>query len=183
MEYSSVVLHVDDDPSILEIVSRKLSLHGVKVVSISDPMKAMTTLSETGARIVLLDIDMPGKDGLVLLREIKEADAGVQVIMCTGLVSIHTVLRATALGAETCIFKPFADLNEITEAVDRAHEKIDRWWIALKTWMERKKAVSQNTSNAIDIETQLLMHVESVCGEFRLDKVVEHFSKMSNGPV
>lgn len=174
MNSPPLVLHVDDDPSILALVSRKLETHGVKVVSITDPNKAIRTLLETGARVVLLDIDMPKKDGLTLLREIKKLDAGIQVIMCTGMVSINTVLCATALGAETCIFKPIVNLNEITEAIDRAFEKIDRWWIALKDWIERKKATG-DAQDAAQIETQLLSNVQSVFGrcdyESSCDKV------------
>jgi DNA-binding NtrC family response regulator len=166
MNSSPLVLHVDDDPSILAIVSKKLESHGVTVVSTTKPTEAIKKLLETGARVVLLDIDMPEKDGLTLLHEIKQVDAGIQVIMCTGMVSIHTVLRATALGAETCIFKPIINLNEVTEAVDRAFEKIDRWWIALKDWMDRKKANGEASSN-IDVDSKLFTHVQSVFGSYR----------------
>ncbi len=172
MNSSALVLHIDDDPSILALVSRKLEKHGVKVVSTTNPLEAIAKLLETGARVVILDIDMPGKDGLTLLQEIKQLDAGIQVIMCTGMVSIHTVLRATALGAETCVFKPIVNLQEITDAVDRAFEKIDRWWIALRDWMDRKKSTG-DFCNALDgrsaneVESQLLTHVQSVLGCYR----------------
>jgi DNA-binding NtrC family response regulator len=95
MKYSKLVLHIDDDPSILRLVAWKLKSNGVEVVSISHPSEAIDALVKTGARIVLLDIDMPEKSGLTLLEEIKQLDAGIQVIMCTGMVSLHTVLRAT----------------------------------------------------------------------------------------
>jgi len=140
MKYDKTVVHIDDDPAILKIVQRNLEIHGIHVVPIQDPLKAIDTITQLGARIVLLDIDMPGKDGLTLLEEIKRFDAGIQVIMCTGMVSLNSVLRATSLGAEACIFKPINDLNEITIAVDRAFEKIDRWWIALHDWTERREA-------------------------------------------
>ncbi len=163
MNCSSVVLHVDDDASILSLVSRKLSLQGIKVVSISDPLKAIDAISESGARIVLLDIDMPVKDGLQLLQEIKQLDGGVQVIMCTGMVSMHTVLRSIELGAEACIFKPIVDLNEVSQAVERAFEKIDRWWTALQNWKDRKNGANRD-STPYDLESQLLMNVQSVFG-------------------
>lgn len=143
MEYAKLVLHVDDDPAILRLVGRTLERHGVQVVSVDDPEVVIEKLFETGARVVFLDIDMPSKDGLTLLREIKRHDAGIQVIMCTGLVSISTVLQSTALGAEGCIFKPIVNTRLITEAADRAFEKIDRWWIALRDWTERMKNTSK----------------------------------------
>jgi len=110
------------------------------VVSIQDPLKPIQTISQLGARVLLLDSDSPGSYGLTLLHYIKLFDAGIQVIMCTGMVSLNTVLRALSLGAEACIIKPIHDLNEITAAVDRAFEKIDRWWIALNDWLDRREA-------------------------------------------
>jgi len=140
MKYNRTVLHIDDDTAILNIVRRKLERHGLTVVSIQDPYKAISAITSLGARVVILDIDMPGKDGLTLLQEIKQFDAGIQVIMCTGMVSLSTVLQATSLGAEECIFKPIYDLQEITTAVDRAFEKIDRWWLALQNWIDRRES-------------------------------------------
>ena len=140
MKYNRTVLHVDDDPAILKMVQQKLDDYGIHVVSIQDPLKVIPAIKQLGARVVLLDIDMPVKDGLTLLHEIKLFDAGIQVIMCTGMVSLNTVLRATSLGAEACIFKPIKDLNEITATVDRAFEKIDRWWIALDDWLGRRES-------------------------------------------
>jgi len=140
VKYNKTVVHIDDDPAILKIVQRKLETHGIQVVSIQDPLKAIAAITQLGARVVLLDIDMPVKDGLTLLHEIKRFDAGIQVIMCTGMVSLQTVLRATSRGAEACIFKPIYDLDEITTAVDRAFERIDRWWLALQNWIDRRDA-------------------------------------------
>jgi len=140
MKYNKTVVHIDDDPAILEIVQRNLEINGIQVVSIQDPLKAIAAIIQLGTRVVLLDIEMPGKDGLTLLHEIKRFDAGIQVIMCTGMVSLNTVLQSTSLGAEECIFKPIHDLNEITAAVDRAFERIDRWWIALQDWIDRREA-------------------------------------------
>jgi DNA-binding NtrC family response regulator len=162
------VLHVDDDPTILKLVARKLKSHQVEVISISDPMIAISQLIETGARIVILDIDMPGKNGLALLKEIKQLDAGIQVIMCTGMVSLHTVLNATMLGAETCIFKPIVNLNEVTEAIDRAFEKIDRMWLALKDWLERKQSGGEQIPVLSEIESQLASSLQGMLDENRI---------------
>jgi len=139
-----LVLHVDDDPSISKLVSHHLKKHGYEVVSIQDPNQAMETLIRTGARVVLLDIDMPNKDGLTLLKEIKTRDAGIQVTMCTGMVSIQTVLRSTSMGAEGLIFKPLRDLNKVSEAIDISFEKIDKWWHALAEWKDRNQTASDS---------------------------------------
>lgn len=136
IQHPKLVLHVDDDPDILALVARHLEKDGYKVIGLTDPTRTLAELTRTGARVVLLDIDMPQVDGLTLLREIKRRDAGIQVTMCTGMVSISTVLLATSLGAEGLIFKPLRDLQKVTDAVDTSFRKIARWWETLAEWKE-----------------------------------------------
>lgn len=137
------ILHVDDDPAILRIVSRVLGKRGYNVVSVSDPNRAIETLKETSARLVILDIDMPNMCGLSLLEKIKAVDGSIQVLMLTGMVSMATILRATQLGAEECQFKPITDFDELGNAADRAYEKMLRWWRTFREWKERNNASSK----------------------------------------
>jgi CheY-like chemotaxis protein len=135
-----LVLHIDDDPDFLKLAAYHLRKEGYEVVSVQDSSKAMEALLRTAARVVLLDIDMPGKDGLTLLREIKLRDSGIQVTMCTGMVSMQTVLRSTSLGAEGLLFKPLSDLKKLSEAVSISFRKIEKWWEALAEW----KAINES---------------------------------------
>jgi DNA-binding NtrC family response regulator len=137
MSTERIVLHVDDDQAILDLVGISLRKRGYSVISVSDPLTAMTLLGKSGARVAILDIDMPGKDGLTLLKEIKQRDAGIKTVMLTGMVSMKTVLEATRLGAEECVFKPIKDLNSVGDAVERCFLNIDSWWDALREWMDR----------------------------------------------
>jgi len=143
MERNRTILHIDDDPSLLKIVSKKLSLSGYDVHSLEDPKKTSRELITTGARLVLLDIDMPDIDGLTLLEDIKRHDGGIQVVMLTGLVSMTTVLQSMRWGAEACVFKPITDLQPLTTAIDAAFEKIDRWWNSLDELNLRKSGNQQ----------------------------------------
>jgi DNA-binding NtrC family response regulator len=136
---------VDDDPDILALVSRHLDKDGIKVISLTDPTKTLAELNRCGARVVLLDIDMPQIDGLTLLREIKRRDAGILVTMCTGMVSISTVLMSTSLGAEGLIFKPIRDLQKVTDAVELSFKKISRWWDTLAEWKELNQDAPMRT--------------------------------------
>jgi len=148
MERNQTILHIDDDPSLLKIVSKKLSLSGYDVHSLEDAKKTSRELITTGARLVLLDIDMPDIDGLTLLENIKRHDGGIQVIMLTGLVSMTTVLQSMRWGAEACVFKPIADMQPLTTAIDAAFEKIDRWWRSLDELNLRKSGNSQVVETA-----------------------------------
>ena len=156
MKTKKTILHVDDDQAMLDIVSKSLQKRGYQVVSIVDPRSALEALADCAARIVILDIDMPGIDGLTLLREIKQRDAGIHVVMLTGLVSMGTILKATSLGAQECVFKPIKDLKDIGDAVDRCFNNIESWWAALREWMERKnQATSLNTTESASTEKVL----------------------------
>ncbi len=148
MERNRTILHIDDDPSLLKIVSKKLSLSGYDVHSLNDAKRTSRELITTGARLVLLDIDMPDIDGLTLLKEIKRHDGGIQVVMLTGLVSMTTVLQSMRWGAEACVFKPITDLQPLTTAIDAAFEKIDRWWTALDELNLRKSGHQQVVETA-----------------------------------
>ena len=147
MKTEPIVLHVDDDPAIRNIVRVMLQKRGYTVVSIGDPEIALNALAECAARVVILDIDMPGKDGLTLLREIKNRDGGIQVVMLTGMVSIGTILKATGLGAQHCVFKPVDDMNKVGDAVDRCFANIESWWDALREWIERNNAIQTENPN------------------------------------
>ena len=139
-----VVLHVDDDPMILSLVCKKLNDKGYKVVSLEDSSRVLNRLLETDCRVVLLDIDMPGINGLDLLQRIKEHDGGIQVLMLTGLVSMTTVLESMRRGAEACFFKPINDFEPLISCLDMTFTKLDRWWKTLRELNERKYIDSAN---------------------------------------
>lgn len=139
MNQDRTVLHVDDDPALLRVVQAKLGKHGYDVLSLEDPTQISKVLLESGARVVLLDVDMPQVNGLSVLKEIKTLDGGVQVIMVTGMVSMSTVLQSMRWGAEACVFKPIADLDPLLGALDAAFAKIGRWWTALDDLNRRKR--------------------------------------------
>ncbi|MCA9267938.1 MAG: response regulator [Planctomycetales bacterium] len=142
MNTNRTILHVDDDPSLLRLVAAKLTAHGCNVISLSDPTCAAQVLLDSGARLALLDIDMPHINGLDLLHDIKQLDGGIQVIMLTGAVSMSSVLQSLRWGAESCVFKPIDDFRPLLTAVDAAFEKIDRWWECLRDLQQRRSGAS-----------------------------------------
>ena len=143
MNQERTILHVDDDPDMLRIVARRLADEGYRVISLSDPRDVAARLSDSGARLALVDIEMPEMDGLSLLRQIKRDDASVQVIMLTGVVTLSTALRTMRYGAEACVFKPIDDFSPLLTAVDAAFAKLDRWWQSLED-LRRRKADSRD---------------------------------------
>ena len=141
-EKQRTIIHIDDDPNITTVVQAKLSKHGYKTIAVNDSTTVMDLLTTSEHRVLLLDIDMPGKDGLTLLKEIKQFDGGLQVLMLTGLVSLTTILETQRGGAEACFFKPLEDITPLLEALDTTFHKIDRWWSAANEFMTRKKMLA-----------------------------------------
>lgn len=143
MKIKKFVLHVDDDQAILDIVRKSLEIRGYEVVSVNDASKASEAIAKWSPRVIILDLNMPGIDGMTLLRDIKQRDASVQVVVLTGMVSMATVLQATRFGAQECVFKPLKSLSDVGNAVDRCFANIEGWWNALRNWTERKNADEQ----------------------------------------
>ena len=132
MPFNKNVLHVDDDPAITRLVARRLNERGIEVTSINDPYQTIETLLKNNHRIVILDLSMPGIDGLELLKEIKAFDGGIHVIVLTGIVSMGNVLQAQRRGADTCFFKPLVSIEPLVTAINHAFDDIVHWWNILR---------------------------------------------------
>lgn len=119
---SARILVVDDDRVILELASIILRSAGYSVKTASDGMHVLNLLAEEPCDLVLLDFMMPGKDGLAVLREIKEPFPDIAVIIFTGMGSEDIAVSAMKAGAADYIIKPFRnhDLLERTAAVLRS---------------------------------------------------------------
>jgi CheY-like chemotaxis protein len=133
------VLHIDDESLITRIVAEQLRDGGYQSEAVNDPLLAMSALVRGQHRIVLLDIHMPHRSGLQLLSDIKTYDAGIHVIMLTGLVNETTVLEAIRHGAEACLFKPLSDPRVLLDAIDSAFESDERWWRSMADLTRRRK--------------------------------------------
>lgn len=144
------ILHIDDDPAVLRLVSSKLAQHGYDVVSCSDPVAIEEQLLASNARICLLDISMPHADGIEVLKQIKRFDGGIQVIMLTGLVSMNTVLDSLRCGAEALYFKPLLNFEPLLDVLSDSVRKTDRWKQTLEELrLRRAQMVVSSTPAAV----------------------------------
>lgn len=101
------VLIVDDEPSILTMLSSFLARKGVKSLTCNNPTEALDILRSQSIKLVLLDINMPEINGLELLKKIIELVPSVHVIMITGYKDIEVAEQCMTLGAKDYITKPF----------------------------------------------------------------------------
>jgi two-component system nitrogen regulation response regulator NtrX len=102
------IMIVDDEPSILRSLGGALEDEGYRIVVVGDGQRAMKKLEEDLPDLVLLDIWMPGMDGIETLKRIRGQYPGVPVIMISGHGTIETAVTATKLGAFDFIEKPLS---------------------------------------------------------------------------
>lgn len=121
-EQRSDILIVDDEPFIRDIVSRKLTAEGYSCAQAGNAEQALSTLTQASFECILSDINMPGLDGVELLRQVRVTDQDVAVIMMTGAPDIDVALEAMRLGAHNHLAKPL-NLDELVIEVQRAIEK------------------------------------------------------------
>jgi len=113
------ILLVDDEAGIRTSLTRVLADEGYQVDAVETGEKALDRLRGERFQLVLLDVWLPGKDGLEVLEEIRQAGMDVPVLMISGHASIDTAVKATKLGAFDFIEKPLS-IEKITLTVRNA---------------------------------------------------------------
>ncbi len=102
------VLVVDDDPDVRALVELKLRLEGLEVVTAETGEEALAMLSMQSFDLVVLDLMMPGIDGIEVCRRIRERNADLPVIMLTARAQESDVERGLTVGATDYVTKPFS---------------------------------------------------------------------------
>jgi two-component system, OmpR family, response regulator len=106
MTGSSHILVVDDDTEIRELLKRFLSKNGFRVSVVADGPRMRAVLAETKVDIVVLDVMLPGEDGLSLCRRIR-SESGIPIIMLTAMGDDTDRIVGLEMGADDYLAKPF----------------------------------------------------------------------------
>ena len=114
------VLLVDDERDFLEVLIRRLSKRDVKVDGVPSGEEALQYLQVRPIDVAVLDVRMPGMDGITLLREIKKLNPLIEVIMLTGHASLEVALEGMRSGAFDYLMKP-AEIDELLYKIQDAH--------------------------------------------------------------
>ena len=118
MEVSYNILVVDDDAFMRDACHQTLTKHGHSVSLAKSGSAGLALLEKWSFDLILLDLKMPGEDGLFVLARIKDLDPDAIVVMISGYGSIETAVQAIKLGAFDFIAKPFTP-DELLELVNR----------------------------------------------------------------
>jgi DNA-binding NtrC family response regulator len=116
------VLIVDDEKDFVEMLSLRLNEMGETVMAVYNGQDCLDTLGENEIDVVVLDIKMPGMDGIEVLQEIKRRFPIIEVVMLTGHGSAESAVEGMKLGAFDYLLKP-ADIDNLTEKVNGARKR------------------------------------------------------------
>ncbi len=122
MPKTGTILIVDDDAAILKLLEAKLSREGYSCVTANESQKALGLLRDNSVDVALIDVRMPGMDGIELTKSIKQVDPDLCVVMMTGYPEVDYAVDAMRSGAEDYIFKPF-NLDEVSMSIQRSIQK------------------------------------------------------------
>ncbi len=122
----TVVLLVDDEVPFVETMTKRLAKRDLTVFSAHSGPEALTKIDQVDhVDVVILDVKMPGMDGLETLKEIKKGHPLIEVIMLTGHATIETGIEGMKLGAFDYLMKP-CDIDMLLQKVQEAKAKKDK---------------------------------------------------------
>jgi len=116
------VLVVDDDREIREYMETFLAKDGFEVKTLAEPDAAVDEVREGGYHLVVLDLMMPKMDGVEVLRQIRQVDDDIAVVIFTGYPSLESAVESMKLDVVDYLKKPF-NPEEFREVLDRVMRK------------------------------------------------------------
>ncbi len=116
------VLFVDDEDDFRETIVKRLNARKIQAMGAESGARALEILKDNDFDVIVLDVKMPGMDGIETLRHIKQMKPEIEVIMLTGHASVEFGLKGMQLGAFDYVMKP-APLNELLDTISQAWNK------------------------------------------------------------
>jgi two-component system, OmpR family, response regulator CpxR len=116
------VLLVDDEKEFTDVLAERLETRDFEVAKAFSGDEALTLLRDKNIDVVVLDVLMPGKDGIATLQEMKQMKPIVEVMMLTGHGTVETAVDGMKLGAFDYLMKP-TETRDLTEKLVRAYKR------------------------------------------------------------
>lgn len=191
-----IILIIDDEKIALKNLEHLLLKDDYKIVSISNPKKALSFLEKTEPSLVITDLKMPEIDGLTILKKTKELYPYTEVILITGYASVDTAVEAMKIGAYNYIEKPYK-IDKIRNIVREALKKRDlilenirlKQEISKESILNKIKGESPQIKNIIrtieqiaPTDTNVLITGESGTGKELIARAIHELSNRRNHP-
>ncbi len=144
----SKILLVDDETAFTVNMSKLLISRGYRVATADSGQAAIGLLDEEDFDVIVLDLKMPGMDGIATLREIQKQGLFTETLILTGHGSIDTALEAVKLGAYDYLTKP-CEIDELVDKIEGAWKKKDE--TEQKDRTEKIQKLVESPSAAFDL--------------------------------
>ena len=122
MEERFRVLVVDDEDDFRETLVKRMEKRNLDVSGAENAQKALNLMAREAFDVVVLDVKMPGMDGIETLRELKKKNPLTEVILLTGHASVESGIEGMKLGAFDYLMKP-VNIDELLGRVRQAYER------------------------------------------------------------
>jgi DNA-binding NtrC family response regulator len=116
------VLFVDDEVEFLETLLKRMKKRDLEASGVKSGEQALEFLDQNRVDVVVLDVKMPGMDGIQALKEIKKLHPLIEVVMLTGHASVEVAIQGMELGAFDYLMKP-VDIDDLLYKVQDAYKK------------------------------------------------------------
>lgn len=144
----SKILLVDDEEIFSDNMARLLQNRQYKVTAVYNGESAIKALEKDSFDVIVLDLKMPGMDGIATLKEIKSLGLFTETLLLTGHGSIDAAVEAIRLGAYDFLSKP-CEIDELVEKIEGAWQKKDEAW--KKDMEEKLKKVVESPSSVFKL--------------------------------
>lgn len=188
------VLIVDDDKLIRNMLCELLELNGFSYTEASCGTDAIKIFRDNRPDAVLLDLKLPGMDGIETMKELMLIDKDIPVIFVTGMADIETAIETIKLGAYDFIIKPPKIdrlIFTLKRAVDklemtRSLKKLDSAVEASLEWMLGKspviKKITKQINQVASSDLSIVIQGETGTGKTHTAQIIHNLSRRSNGP-
>ena len=163
MSDAKKILLVDDDPAFTDVMARGMQRRGFDTHTCASAEQALADCGDYQPSHILLDLNMPGTSGLVVLPKLLELAPQAKLVVLTGYSSIATAVTATRAGATNYLCKP-ASIDEVLRAFDgesdatEAAVPSDPISVERLEWEHIQKVLADNDQNVSATARALGMH-------------------------
>jgi DNA-binding NtrC family response regulator len=190
------ILIADDDPNLRKVLTIELSGDGYEVQATDSGVRALELIEKGEPDVVILDLNMPGLNGMEVLKQIKSLESSVEVIVLTGYATVSTAVEAMKLGACDFLTKPF-NVESLKAVIEKAYERraLLRENLLLKSQLKRQSQpqvfitrspllheILENIDKIALSDFPVLISGESGTGKELFSRAVHEASRRAEGP-